>query len=366
MSEPYKSTWKEKLTNIFSLKTIKDIPDLIEYLEQGIDKDKLRDKLVNLPPIPIEYLPIDMGLRKSSFVRNLFENIFKVTHIFRVYYKYRGEFFDEFMPITTEDFIGRGSYKFVYKLPWNEVVKIGKSIFPSDPLFGSLYKKISKDIESYLKPEEFQLFEYYYSKNKSSSYRDKLIFNFRRLGLERLHYWKLKTLLPDLVLSTKHFMGMRYRNGLFSIPWIQMMPCDIQPLIPGKHLKEFVLLKERIKQNVIHDLISPSWKLDFNYEKYGEVPRVKLKKIAFDFHRVIEATRFLSEKENLILDLHSENIIIMLPEYELKIFDFHLFDNHLYDLGNKEKPPLEEHIDTINEFVRSFKLSKKEISDYLA
>ena len=111
-------------------------------------------------------------------------------------------------------------------------------------------------------------------------------------------------------------------------------------------------------------MISPTWKLDFNHEKYGEVSRQKLKKIAFNFHRVIEATKYLSEKENLILDLHSENIIIMLPEYELKIFDFHLFDNYLYDLGNKEKAPLDEHIDTINEFINSFQLSKKEILDY--
>ena len=47
-------------------------------------------------------------------------------------------------------------------------------------------------------------------------------------------------------------------------------------------------------------------------------------KIAFNFHRVIEATRYLAQKEKLILDLHSENIIIMLPEFELRIFDFHV------------------------------------------
>ena len=39
------------------------------------------------------------------------------------------------MPITNDDFIGRGGYKFVYKLPWNQVVKVGKSKLGSDPLF---------------------------------------------------------------------------------------------------------------------------------------------------------------------------------------------------------------------------------------
>ena len=365
MNDPlHQPSWKEKISNVFN-KKIKDIPNLIEYLEKGLENDLFKEKFTSLNPIPLEYLPVDMGLRKSNFVRNLFEKVFPVTHVFRLTYKYKGEYYDEFMPISIEDYIGRGSYKFVYRLPWNQVVKVGKSIFPSDPLFGSLFKKVSKDLVSYLKPEEYQLMEYYISKNKSESYKDNLIFNFRRLGLERLHYWKLKTLLPDLVLPTRHFMGIRFRRGLLGIPWLHMIPCDNQALIPGKHLKEFVQLKERLKQNFIHDFISPSWKLDFDYEKYGEVSRLKLKKIAFNFHRVIEATRYLAEKENLILDLHSENIIIMLPEYELKIFDFHLFDNHLYDLGNKEKAPLDEHIDTINEFINSFQLSKKEISEYL-
>jgi len=358
------NNWKDKFFNFLNISKYKDVPSFIDYLDKGLDKEFIRDRFSSLPPIPIEYLPVDMGLRKSSLVRNLYENVFPVTHVFKVTYKYKGEYLDEFMPISNDDYIGRGSYKFVYRLPWNQVLKIGKSKFPSDPLFGSLFKKVSKDLESYLKPEEFQLFEYYYSINKNSTYRDKLIFNFRRLGLERLHFWKIKTLLPDLVLPTRHFMGVRYRKGFFDFPIHHLMPCDNQTLIPGKHLKEFVLLKERLKQNIFQDMISPTWKLDFNHEKYGEVSRQKLKKIAFNFHRVIEATKYLSEKENLILDLHSENIIIMLPEYELKIFDFHLFDNYLYDLGNKEKAPLDEHIDTINEFINSFQLSKKEILEY--
>jgi hypothetical protein len=363
MTEYNKSIWREKLLKFIKFDKFNDVSSFIDYLEKGIDKEFIKDRFYKLPPIPIEYLPVDMGLRRSSLVRNIYENIFPVTHVFRVTFKYKGEFFDEFMPISNEDYIGRGSYKFVYRLPWNQVLKVGKSKFPSDPLFGSLFKKVSKDIQSYIKPEEYQLYEYYYNKNKSSSYRDKLIFNFRRLGLERLHYWKIKTLLPDLVLPTRHFMGQRFRKGFLNFPMVHFMPCDNQTLIPGKHLKEFVLLKERLNQNFFQDLLSPSWKLDFNYEKYGEVSRQKIKKIAFNFHRVIEATRYLSEKENLILDLHSENIIIMLPEYELKIFDFHLFDNYLYDLGNKEKAPLDEHIDTINQFISSFQLSKKELSE---
>jgi hypothetical protein len=181
--------------------------------------------------------------------------------------------------------------------------------------------------------------------------------------MERLHYWKVKTLLPDLVLPTKFFMGVRFRQGPFQFPIMTLTPCDNQTLIPGKHLKEFVQLKERVKVNKFLDAFSPTWKLNFDYQKFGEVNKSKLKKIAYNLHRVIEATKYLAKEEKLILDLHSENIIIMLPEFELKIFDFHLFDEHLYDLGSDKMAPIDEHIQTINEFINSFGLSKKEISE---
>lgn len=353
--------WKDKVKDLLNIRGFKKLPSFIEMLEKGLDKEFYKDPNISFPPIPIEYLPVDMGLRKSGPVRNFYEYMFPVTHAFRISYKYEGEFLDEFMPISSNDYIGRGSYKFVYRLPWNQVLKVGKSKLPADPLFGSLFKKVSKDLPSYLKSEELDLKNYLMQKTKSSTAKDKIEFNFRRLALERLHYWTVKTLLPDLVLPTRHFMGMRYRKGLFGIPSATLTPCDNQTIIPGKHLKEFVHLKERLNQNFFQKTISPTWKLNFNYQKFGEVNRSKLKKIAYNFHRVIEATRYLAEKEKLILDLHSENIIIMLPDFELKIFDFHVFDEHLYDLGTDRISPLDEHIQTIDEFINSFQLSKKEM-----
>ncbi|MCB1176395.1 MAG: hypothetical protein KDK36_02340 [Leptospiraceae bacterium] len=357
------NNWKEKVKDIFDFSRFKKIPSFVEYLEKGLDKEFFKDPNISLPPIPIEYLPVDMGLRKSGFVRNAYEKVFPVTHAFRITYKYSGEFLDEFMPISNDDFLGRGSYKFVYRLPWNQVLKIGKSKLGSDPLFGSLFKEVGKDLSSYLKPEELELKDYLQKEMKYESSKDKLEFHFKRLALERFHYWKIKTLLPDLVLPTRHFMGLRFRKGLFGVPMMTLTPCDNQTIIPGKHLKEFVHLKERIKSNAIKDVFSPTWKLNFDFNKFGEVSKSKLKKIAYNLHRVIEATKYLAKEEKLVLDLHSENIIIMLPEFELKIFDFHLFDEHLYDLGSDKITPVDEHISTINEFINSFGLSKKEISE---
>ncbi|MDX1958518.1 MAG: hypothetical protein SFU98_08095 [Leptospiraceae bacterium] len=333
----------------------------MDYLEKGLESELLKNPNTVLPPIPIEYLPVDMGLRKSNFVRTAYEWLFPVTHSFRITYKYKREFLDEFMPLSNENFIGRGSYKFVYRLPWNHVLKIGKSKLPSDPLFGTLFKQVGKDLASYLKPEELELKIFLQSKITSIDKKEKLEFHFKRLALERLHYWKLKTLLPDLVLPTRHFMGLKFRKGIFGIPMTTLTPSDNQVIIPGKHLKEFVQLKERLKQNFVEGIISPEWKLNFNHNKFGEVSTSKLKKIALNFHRVIEATKYLAEKEKLILDLHSENIIIMLPEFELKVFDFHIFDEHLYELGEGKLAPVDEHIQTIQIFIDSFSLSKKDM-----
>ena len=355
--------WKEKVKTFFKTRNFEKGPSFIELLEKGLEKEFFKDPNISLPPIPLEYLPVDMGLRKSGFIRSLYEKIFPITYVMRITYKYKSEFLDEFMPVTPNDFLGRGSYKFVYRLPWNQVLKIGKSKLLSDPLFGSLYKKVSKELESYLKPEEFELKNFLQKELRYESNKDKIEFHFRRLALERLHYWKVKTLIPDLVLPTRHFMGLRFRKGFFNFPIVTLTPCDNQVLIPGKHLKEFVSLQEREKKNLFKDFISPTWKLNFDYQKFGEIPKAKLKRIAFNFHRVIETTRYLLQSEKLILDLHSENIIIVLPEFELKIFDFHLFDEYLYDIGTGEKQPLEEHIETIQKFISSFKLSKKEIQE---
>ncbi len=353
--------WKDKVKDFFDLSKDR-IPNIVDYLEKGLDKEFFKDPRSLLPPIPIEFLPVDMGLRKSGMFRRFYEWLFPVTHLFRVTYKYDGQFMDEFMPLHQDNFIGRGSYKFVYRLPWNHVVKIGKSKLLSDPLFGTLYKKVGNELESYLKPEEMQL-KNFLQKKAGNTESEKIEYNFRRLGLERFHYWKIKTLLPDLVLPTRHFMGLRFRTGLFSYPIMTMTPCDNQLLIPGKHLKEFVELKEKEKQGFFEDTVLPSWKLNFNYQRFGEVSVSKLKKIAYNFHRVIEATKYLAEKEKLILDLHSENIIIVLPEFELKIFDFHLFDEHLYDFGDGTTSPVDEHIQTIQTFINSFELSRKDLSE---
>ncbi|MCB1192072.1 MAG: hypothetical protein H7A23_07540 [Leptospiraceae bacterium] len=188
--------------------------------------------------------------------------------------------------------------------------------------------------------------------------REVMDFKFKRLALERLHYWKIKNLLPDLVWPTRYFMGMRFRNAPFRLPMMTITPCDNQNLIPGKHLKEFVKLKEKIKQNPLNDKFFPKWKLNFDTHKFGMIHKNKLKKIAYNFHRVVEASKYLASKEKLIIDLHSENIIITIPEFELKIFDFHVFDEHLYEPSESGLPPGEDHIQAINEFIDSFELSK--------
>lgn len=352
--------YRDKLKSIFTLKSLNNIPNFIELLEKGLEKELSYDPKTTNPAIPLEELPVDLSLRKSGLFRKGFEKIFPVSHVFQMDYRFEGMFLENFMPIRNDGFIGRGSYKFVYKLPWNQVVKIGKSKFGSDPIFGSLFREVSRNIEVYLKPEELELKELLKSKCWRKSSKELIDFKFKRLALERLHYWKLKNLIPDLVLPTKYFMGLRYRETPWGIPITTLTPCDIQVIIPGKHLKEFVKLKEKVRQNAFQDKFLPKWKLNFDTHKFGFVPTSKLKKIAFNFHRVIEATKYFAEKEKLILDLHSENVIIMLPEFELKVFDFHLFDEHLYDPTDDGSSPEEGHIRTINEFINSFELGKND------
>lgn len=73
---------------------------------------------------------------------------------------------------------------------------------------------------------------------------------------------------------------------------------------------------------------------------------------------MIEVTKFLAEEEKLIFDVHAENIIITLPDFELKIFDFHLFDDFLYEPSEENPNPEMDHINLIEEFIRSFELDK--------
>ncbi len=336
------------------------IPQFLDLLEKGLDKELFFDleKEDQNPFIPLEDLPVDEALRQSGPVRRFYEWAFPVSHVFRVSYRYHREFLDNFMPLEQSNYIGRGSYKFVYKLPWNQVVKIGKSKLPSDPIFGSLYKKVGKEINTYLKKEELALRDYLLTKSKSESGKEEIEFKFRRLGLERLHYWKLKSLIPELVVPTRFFMGIRYRNTPWKIPSITMTPCDQQPLLPGKHLKEFMIRSEKIEQNKMMNHFFPKWKLNFDTHRFGTVSKAKLRKIALDFNKVIETTRYLAEEEKLIFDVHSENIIITLPDFELKIFDYHLFDDHLYEPSEENPNPEMDHIKLIEDFIRSFELDQ--------
>ncbi|MDF3821303.1 hypothetical protein P3G55_15475 [Leptospira sp. 96542] len=334
------------------------IPQFLDLLEKGLDKDLFFDPDKTQTPIPIEDLPVDEVLRKSGLFRNAYEYLFPVSHIFRMTYRYDREFLDNFLPISNKDYIGRGSYKFVYKLPWNQVVKVGKSKLPSDSLFGSLFKEVGRDLPRFLKKEEIELQEYLKSQVIFESKRDEIDFKFKRLGLERLHYWKLKSLIPDLVVPTRFFMGIRYRKNPLGIPSVTLTPCDQQPILPGKHLKEFTIRNEKLDQNPLMNKLFPKWKLNFDSHRFGVISKSKLKKIAVDFNRVIEVTKYLATEEKLIFDVHAENIIITLPEFELKIFDFHLFDDYLYEPSEENPTPEMDHIHIIEEFIKSFELDK--------
>ncbi|MCZ8154587.1 MAG: hypothetical protein O9264_00600 [Leptospira sp.] len=336
------------------------IPQFLELLEKGLDKELFHDpeRESEEEPIPIEDLPVDEVLRQSGPFRKFYEWAFPVSHVFRITHRYHREFLDNFLPLSNADYIGRGSYKFVYKLPWNQVVKTGKSKLPSDALFGTLYKEVGRDLEKYLKKEEIALKNFLQGKSRFESTQDEIEFKFRRLGLERLHYWKLKSLIPDLVIPTRFFMGVRYRDTPWRIPSISLTPCDQQLLLAGKHLKEFTIRNEKVDQIKIMDTLFPKWKLNFNSHRFGVVSKSKLKKIAIDFNRVIEVTKYLAEVEKLIFDVHSENLIITLPDFELKIFDFHLFDDYLYEPSQENPNPEMDHILLMEEFIRSFELDK--------
>lgn len=348
---------RDKITQLWSqYPNWGKIPQFLELLEKGLDKELFVDPDKKEIPIPIEDLPVDEVLRKSGFFRNLYEKLFPVSHVFRITYRYDREFLDNFMPLSQDGYIGRGSYKFVYKLPWNQVVKIGKSKLPSDAIFGSLFKEVGRDITRFLKPEEIELRDFLKAKTSRDSKKDEIDFKFKRLGLERLHYWKLKSLIPDLVVPTRFFMGLRIRNNPFGIPNVTLTPCDQQTLLAGKHLKEFTIRNEKLEQNPILNKLFPKWKLNFDSHRFGVISKSKLKKIAVDFNRVIEVTKFLAEEEKLIFDIHAENIIITLPDFELKIFDFHVFDDYLYEPSEENPTPEMDHILIIEEFIKSFEL----------
>ncbi|GIX40365.1 MAG: hypothetical protein KatS3mg129_0098 [Leptospiraceae bacterium] len=333
---------------------IKNIVDSIseEWIEKALQKAK-----ETIAP-SLDEIPIDFQLRQSNWIRKLYERIFPVSHAFRISYRYGREYLDEFMPISNETFIGRGSYKFVYALPWKMVVKISKSILPSDPICGSLFKEVQKYPEKFLTKEEFALFEYLSNKMIKPK-REYLWFNFLRLGLERYHYAIVKENLPDLVIPTRFFMGMRYRNRPFSNNHIETIrPMDVQLMLTGKHLKEFAKGGKKIqhKNKLLRYIIPPTYEFTFDIGNFGYIKKKILIKIKEDLKRLIRFTERLAKEEKLILDIHTENIIITIPEFELKLFDFHLFDEHLYDYGDGILNPEKEHIEVLEKFIESFGL----------
>jgi len=321
-----------------------------EWVDRAFQKARER-----LAP-SIEQLPVDFQLRQSSFVRRTYEKLFPVSHVFKVGFRYNREFLEDYMPVSNDAYIGRGSYKFVYRLPWSVVVKVSRHVWPSDPLFGSLYKNVVKNQKDFLSAEELALQEFYLSKVRPYK-RDSIRHKFNRLGLEKYHYMKVREALPDFVVPTKYFMGMRYRDRHFSSGFYETLtPMDTQIMLVGKHLKEFARAGKFENQNFITRAFMPRYRFEFDWARFGSVKKGVLIKIKEDFKRLVEYTRRLAVEEKLILDIHSENIIITLPEFQLKIFDFHLFDEHLYadayTGGNSEK----DLIEVIEKFVDSLNL----------
>lgn len=303
-----------------------------------------------------DYLPTDFQLRQSAWPRRIYEKAVPVSHVFRMGMRYKREHLEDFMPIAPEHYIGRGSYKFVYSLPWKMVLKISRKVLPSDPIFGSMFREVDRHPEDFLKQEELALYDYL-CRGKRKGKRDSLWFQFLRLGLERYHYAKVAEELPDLVLPTRFFMGVRYRKKLFGDGHHESIrPMDTQIMLVGKHLKEFASAAVHSEQNKLMSRFFPRWDFEFDVGRFGRIKKKVLMKITEDFRRLIEFTERLAREEKLILDIHTENLIITLPEFELKVFDFHLFDEHLYDSTQALGGPEQDHVAVLERFVDSLDL----------
>ena len=303
-----------------------------------------------------DFLPADFQLRQSYWPRRLYERAVPVSHVFRLGMRYKRDYLEDFMPISPEHYIGRGSYKFVYSLPWKMVLKISRRVLPSDPIFGSLFREVDARPEDFLSQEELNLYEYL-CRGKGRGRRNRLWFQFLRLGLERYHYAKVREALPDLVLPTRFFMGVRYRKKLFGSGHHESIrPMDSQIMLVGKHLKEFASAAVHSKQNAVMRKFFPKYDFEFDVGRFGQIKKKVLVKITEDFRRLIEYTERLAREEKLILDIHTENLIITLPEFELKIFDFHLFDEHLYESTAGLASPEQDHVAVLERFVESLGL----------
>jgi len=310
----------------------------------------------------LEELPVDFQLRQHSLPRRIYERTFPVAYVMRMNFRQGREFLEDYMPISPRDYLGRGSYKFVYRLPWQMVVKVGKEILPSDPLIGSLFREVADNRDTFLSQEELELWEHL-ARGKSKRQKERIAFKFYRLGLERYSYWKVREELPDLVLPTRFFMGVRYRRRLMEHMYSRKVtPMDSQVLLIGKHLKEFAERGHRSRQGVLSGNLFPRYEFEFDIGRFGQVKKKTLEKIAQDFRRLIRFTQRLAKHEKLILDIHTENLIITLPDFQLKLFDFHLFDEHLYEPTQQIDRPENDHIEVIERFIESFDLDEDRIS----
>ena len=335
------------------MRSIADSVGADEWVEQAFERAR------GLSAPSIEQLPVDFKLRQSAWPRRLYERVFPIKHIFRMGYRHENEFLEDFMPISNESYIGRGTYKFVYRLHWQMVIKVSKDVMGSDPIFGRLYREVAQEPDKFLKPEELALWEHL-KHGRGSGARERVDHKFARLGMERYHYWKVREELPDLVLPTRFFMGVRYRQRLAGRDFFsrKIMPMDSQVLLVGKHLKEFATAGKQADQGWMGRTFAPGYDFEFDIGRFGQIKKKVLLKITEDFRRLIRFTEVLALREKLILDIHTENLIITLPDFQLKVFDFHLFDEHLYEPSLKFDSPEKDHIEVIEKFIESFDLDR--------
>ena len=308
-----------------------------------------------------EKLPFDLRLRKSAWPRRCFETLFPIRHVFRLGFENEGETLTNFMPITKGSYIGRGSYKFVYSLPWQMVIKVSKEVLPGNPLFGSTFQDVVRNPENFLTEEERALWTYLKGKRRRGRFIERLDFKFYRLGLERYHYWKVRDALPEIALDTRFYMGARYRGRFWSRDSFvrKITPMDNQIILAGKHLKEFARSEKKKEKFHPFSLFKARFRIRFDNGLLQEVKKKALQKAVEDFHRLIQFTVDLARKEKLILDIHAENIILTLPDFKLKVFDFHLFDENRYYKDLPKSEGVKEHIQLIEEFIQSFEIEKE-------
>ncbi|MCB1172843.1 MAG: hypothetical protein KDK39_04730 [Leptospiraceae bacterium] len=308
----------------------------------------------------IEELPADFKLRQSGWIRRLYEWLLPVSHVSRIEFEHQRECFTDYYPINAHSYIGRGSYKFVYKMPWQMVLKVGKPVLQSDPLLGSLYREVAGNPDRFLSKTELDLMEYL-CQGQRRGLKEHYLFQFHRLALERYSYWKVREALPDMVLPTRFFMGAHFRHlPLRGHYRMRIRPMDSQIMLVGKHLKEFAVAGKRSQQGRLRRRFFPSYDFEFDSGRFGKIKKKTLLKITEDFRRLITYTEHLAQNEKLILDIHTENLIITLPDFQLKIFDFHLFDEHLYEPSLKFDRPEKDHIEVIERFIDSLALNKPE------